>query len=136
MSFLTVRTNKALYQFILRIAQQDNFATAYLTVKLEYPQRQKVSSLIEEELKKREEEQKEREMVLKENRNITAYINRVMMASNEQVISKEKIREEKQKVVLDNAKALETQYVHKALNISNYGELKRVIKKLPLVRNK
>ncbi len=49
---LVVRTNKALYQFILRIAQQDNFAKAYLSVKLEYPQRQKVSSAIEGTLKK------------------------------------------------------------------------------------
>lgn len=57
---LVVRTNKALYQFILRIAQKDNFASAYLTVKLEYPQRHEVSSVIEEELK-REKKQRGRE---------------------------------------------------------------------------
>ncbi|EPZ68607.1 hypothetical protein N197_06080 [Helicobacter pylori UM023] len=112
---LVVRTNKALYQFILRIAQKDNFASAYLTVKLEYPQRHEVSSVIEEELKKREEAKRQRELIKQENLNTTAYINRVMMASNEQIINKEKIREEKQKIILDQAKALETQYVHNAL---------------------
>ncbi|EMH45108.1 conjugal transfer protein [Helicobacter pylori GAM96Ai] len=112
---LVVRTNKALYQFILRIAQQDNFAQAYLSVKLEYPQRQKVSSAIEEELKKREEEERQKALILQENRNITAYINNVMAAGSRQIINQEKIREQKQQIVLDQAKALETQYVKKAL---------------------
>ncbi len=65
--------------------------------------------MIEEELKKREEE-RQKALILQENRNITAYINNVMAAGSRQIIDQEKIREQKQQIVLDQAKALETHY--------------------------